>query len=482
MTIIFSRITTDRTRRVGIALCCLLLSLNLSAQRTLTLEQLKDSALRNNIAIRTAKHDIEQAQQQRKEAFTKYFPSVRGIGMWFNTNNGLATLKLRPSNLLPTNVVTTMTELLPQTLMSKLTTPIELSLMKNGSTAGIMAMQPVFAGGQIINGNRLAKVGEEVSHLQLQLSENEVEKTTEKYFWQLATLLEKNYTIEAVTAFLADIHKDVDVAVKAGLVLRNDLLQVELRQNDVEGERMKLRNSISIVRMLMAQYCGLSDTLFAIDTEGILPERSGLDDTTTGSYSKPMLLEVPSPVFHVENLPEYQLLTKQVEASRLQTKMTIGENLPSVAVGAGYIYHDLLNNSNTTGMIFATISVPISAWWGGSHAIKRRKIEQQKAEEQLADNVQLLEIRMKKAWMDVEEAHQQLLIAERGVGQAEENLRINRDLYRVGTTRMSDLLDAQLLYHKACDKRTEAFGNYQNQLLEYRHSMGMTTFEQTEEK
>jgi hypothetical protein len=52
--------------------------------------------------------------------------------------------------------------------------------MKNGTIGSLMAVQPVFAGGQIINGNKLAKVGEEVSRLQLQLSENEVEKTAAK--------------------------------------------------------------------------------------------------------------------------------------------------------------------------------------------------------------------------------------------------------------------------------------------------------------
>jgi len=31
-------------------------------------------------------------------------------------------------------------------------------------------------------------------------------------------------TIEAVQALLADIHKDVDVAVRAGVAMKNDLL------------------------------------------------------------------------------------------------------------------------------------------------------------------------------------------------------------------------------------------------------------------
>ena len=67
---------------------------SVAAQQTYTLQQIKDSALQNNIAIRTAQHDIQAANQQRKEAFTKYFPNVSGTGLWFNANKGMAETTL----------------------------------------------------------------------------------------------------------------------------------------------------------------------------------------------------------------------------------------------------------------------------------------------------------------------------------------------------------------------------------------------------
>lgn len=99
----------------------------------------------------------------------------------------------------------------------------------------------VAAGGQIVNGNKLARVGEEVASLQLQLSDNEVERQTEQYFWQLAALQEKMKTVNAVDTLLGDIYKDVDVAVRAGIAMRNDLLQVQLRRKDIESQRVKLQ-------------------------------------------------------------------------------------------------------------------------------------------------------------------------------------------------------------------------------------------------
>ena len=434
----------------GSVCCCV----TATAQRSYTLKQIKDSAFQNNIAIRNAQHNIDAAKEQRKEAFTKYFPNVSGTGLWFNANKGMAQTTLNPSESISPELGMALAQSLPAEALAALGSPISISMMKNGTIGSLMAVQPVFAGGQIINGNKLAKVGEDVSRLQLQLSENEVEKTAEQYFWQLASLQEKMKTVNAVDTLLADIRKDVDVAVRAGVAMRNDLLQVQLRQNDIESQRLKLQNGISIVRLLLSQYCGLRDTSFVITFQTAMPEM------------------VDCGVRNVESLPEYQLLGKQIEAADLQKKLAIGQNLPSVAVGAGYNYHNLLDNDHSFGMVFATVSVPISDWWGGSHVIKRRKIEYQQAQEQLADNTQLLQIRMQNAWNGVEESYQQLQLSLRSIEQAEENLRLNRDYYRAGTSKMSDLLEAQLLYQQSLDKHTDAFADYQNKLLEYKQATG----------
>ena len=435
------------------SVCC-----DIVAAQTYTLDQLKDSALHNNIAIRSAKYGVEAAQQQRKEAFTKFFPNVSGTGLWFNANKGMAKMDIDPSGIITPELGASLAQMLPAEALAAMGNPISMSMMKNGTIGSLMAVQPVFAGGQIINGNKLAKVGEEVNQLQLQLSENEVEKTVEQYFWQLASLQEKMKTINAVDTLLTDIYKDVDVAVRAGVAMRNDFLQVQLRRNDIESQRLKLQNGISIIRLLLSQYSGLRDTSFAI------------------SYQTTVDLPLLSMQDHQQALTgtvEYQLLGKQVEATNLQKKMAIGQNLPTVAVGAGYTYHNLMEKDHSFGMIFATVSVPISDWWGGSHAIKRRKLEHQEAVEQLEDNAQLLQIRMQNAWNGVEESYLQLQLAQRSIEQAEENLRLNRDYYRAGTSRMSDLLEAQLLYQQACDKHTDAFADYHQKLLEYRQSVGL---------
>ena len=457
---LFSQVTTPLPQREGLGAGLLtpLPQREGQGEGLLSLQQLKDSALHHNMAIRSAQYRIDAAQEQRKEAFTKYFPSVSGTGFVFNANKGMAETTLNPSEMISPELGMALAQSFPPEALAALANPVSISMMKNGALAGINAVQPIFAGGQIINGNKLAKVGEEAARLQLQLSENEVENQTEQYYWQLVSMQEKLKTIDAVDSMLAGIHKDVDVAVRAGVAMRNDLLQVQLRQNELKSQRLKLNNGIDIVRQLLAQYCGLSTTEFTL-AQPLLQDEG-------------LAMSAVAPESALPNIPEYQLLQKQVEVAQLQRKMEIGKNLPTVAVGAGYNYHNMLDVDRTFAMVFATVSIPISDWWGGSHAVKRSKLEYQKALDEQQDKSELLKIRMRNAWNSVVEAQQQLTIAQQSIEQAAENLRLNQNFYQAGTNKMSDLLEAQMLYQQSLDRRVDAFINYQISLLNYRQASG----------
>lgn len=445
---------------VSLFLCC-----NLTAQTPLSLEALRDSALQNNVSLRRARMDIESSTQQRKEAFTNYFPTISATGAWFNANRSMAKMDIDPSEFVTPELGASLAQMLPAEALAALSSPMSMAMMKNGTIASITAIQPIFAGGQIVLGNKLARVGEEVSKLQLQLSENDVETQVEQYYWQLVSMKEKQRTLDAADSLLAALAGDVTAAVEAGVALRNDLLQVQLRQNENQSQRLKLENGQNLVHLLLTQFCGLKSE-WTLATPSLNPSASSeivIADLAAPNSESAAMLSV---------LPEYQLLQKNVEATNLQRRMEVGKNLPSLAVGAGYNYHNLLENDRTFGMVFATVSLPISDWWGGSHAIKRRRIAEHQAQEQLADNAEKLTIRMQKAWNDVTEAQNQFMLAGQGIQQASENLRIQRDTYQAGTSTMSDLLEAQLLYQQTLDKRTDAFIALQTAILDYQHATG----------
>ncbi|MCR4994568.1 MAG: TolC family protein [Bacteroidales bacterium] len=425
-----------------------------TAAHLLTLEQLKDSALHNSFAMRKGQLEIDAAREQRREAFTNYFPNVSATGVTFRANREMTKMDINPQEFISPELGQTLAQMFPPEALAALSSPMSMAMLNKGTIGSIMAVQPIFAGGQIVIGNQLARLAEEASELQLQLTAHEVEAEVEKYFWQWVSMNEKERTLNAVTEMLANIEKDVTVAVKAGVALRNDLLQVQLQQNDIESQRLKLNNGRTLVRLLLAQSCGLKDNNISLNYQPTEEKQLQLlnhDEALLGTV-------------------EYQLLGKNVEATRLQRRMEVGKRMPSLAVGAGYNYHNLLENDRHFGMVFATVSVPITDWWGGTHAIRRKKIAERQAKEELTHNAEMLKIGMQKAWNDVEEARSQIALAKRSEEQATENLRVHRDTYKAGTSTMSDLLEAQLLYQQARDKHTDAFINLQNAQLAYRQA------------
>lgn len=426
--------------------------LSLHAQRVLTLEQCRDAAINHNIAVRSANRSLEKVQEQKKEAFTKYFPSVSAAAFTYHSSKDVVRGDINTSDVIPSSIASS----IPEAIATMIPSSVPVGLMRNGTAAGITAVQPVFVGGQIINGNKLARVGVAAADLQRQLTERGVRLTTDQYYWNVVMLQEKLHTLQQTQQMLRSLEKDVNTAVKAGVALRNDLLQVQLQENQVEAAMLEVNNGIKASRQVLGQYIGLSDSAFVV---------RGLE-TKDSTFVLPVAMR-KDPSVAAANMTESRLLEQNVQGTVLDRKLEVGKNLPSVAVGAGYDYARLVHKDNTFGMVFATVSVPISSWWGGSHAIKRRKIEEQEAREQLADKQQLLCIKVEKGWDDVTVAYRKTLIARKSIEQSRESLRLNQQFYHAGTGKMTDLLEAQRQVQQSRDQWVEAVAAYQLRLAEY---------------
>lgn len=197
------------------------------AQHAYTLDECLELALKNNVRIRNADNDLNAAKLQKKAAFTNYFPTVSASGGGFLADKGLLEMDTESGRL---------------------------SLVDDGIVGGVTATLPLFAGGQIVNANRLADVNVEVSRLLRRQSENEVRLTVEQYFWQVVTLKEKLRTISMLQSQLEQIRRDVEAAVTAGVTDRNDRLQVELRNNEMRSRHISVSNTLDVSLHLLAQY------------------------------------------------------------------------------------------------------------------------------------------------------------------------------------------------------------------------------------
>jgi len=423
--------------------------------QTLTLEQCRESALQNNVKIQKQLMEQEDAELQRKEAFTNFFPSISAMGGAVQFDK-------------------------PQVQMDMsmlLQMPVTLEMLKNGVIGAVNAQMPIFVGGQIVNGNRLAKVGYDISKLQLVQTQNEVALTAEQYYWQVAALEQKLATLQKQQELLNVTVQDAQNAVDAGLINRNDLLQAQLYQNKVASGILTVEGYLDVCKLLLAQYCGLWNPADSVmfDTS-TLTLATAIDPSATVQSPDELLTDHASALSATS---EYAMANEGVRARQLQYKMEVGSHLPTVAIGGSYSYTNLMRDdlgfgekNKNTALMYAMVSVPITDWWGGSYAMRRKKNAVRAAELDRQEASQLLIVRMQSAFSALCTAYQQIEVAKRSIEQASENLRLEQDYYEAGTSTMSDLLKAQSSYQESQDAFTDAWIEYQQKRLEYLQATG----------
>ena len=249
--------------------------------------------------------------------------------------------------------------------------------------------------------------------------------------------------------------------MNAGVTMRNDLLKVELKRNGYRADLVNLDNGIELMKMLLAQQVGLGVDA-RVDVNEAVPD-------TVPVYPEAIFMNSAEALGLTS---DHRLLVKNVEAKELEKRMEVGNYLPQVGVAAGWFYHDVFNQSHNFGGVMVTVSIPISGWWGGSHAIKRKKLELENARTELSNLGQKLEIEMTDKWDNLTAAHRKMTLASEAIAQSKENLRLNQAYYEAGISTITDLLDAQTLYRQAQDDYTGAYGLFKLSEAQYLNATG----------
>jgi outer membrane protein TolC len=422
----------------------------------LSIDSCKSLAIKNNKKIKESKFEVEAALAVKKNAFTNYFPKVNGMAMGMRSANYLVDMNIPTMNLPvydgnPASLATaTQFTYVPET-------PIKA--MKSMNMANIMVAQPIFSGGRIINGNRLAKISYEIYKQKRQLTTTEVLFKTEELYWNVIALKEKLNTLNKYEKLLNQLHEDVTAYVKAGLTQQSDLLKIQLKQNELKVNRLKLENGIMLSKMALCQHIGITyDNSLELDKtteEANLPETYFADPKTA-----------------VYNREEYQMLAKAVKAEKLQKQIAIGENLPQIAIGAAGYSYEAMDKTTSNVIGFASVSIPISDWWGGSYKIKEAQLKVKQAENKLSETSELLVLQIQQAKNELNETYFQIGIAQSSIDQAKENMKVVEDNYKAGVSSMSDLLEAQAIYQDALNQYTDAVCNYKIKTANYLQKTG----------
>ena len=445
-----------KMKKIFIILSIIMLSASAMSAQDVSLS-LKDCIYlseNNNPYIKNTILDIQSAKLQKKEVFAEYFPrlSFRAIGI--SSYDYFIDIVVGPE----------LGEILRDSEIGGYT--------QFGFNATLSLTQPIYAGGRIVTGNKLAKVGVKAAELKHKVNLREKREEIEKLYWEIVALEEKRNTIRHLEELLNTLHKDVTSAMDAGVVTESDLLLVKMKMNELKSGKIQLDGGIKLLKMNLFNHIGQGYSMIKEVADSLKPhiDKIVLSDRLS-SLLPPTEYYMPEEEFAAE-VTETELLDLMVEAKKLEKKLVLGEYLPSAGVVLCYGHSSFMNN-NTNAIGLATISIPISNWGKGSLKLKRLNNEIQKAVNEKDHLTSQLVLQARHLWLNLTVAWDQMKVAEENLEFAEKSVYDQMARFNAGLVPISDVLMKQTSLFEATE-------NLINKQIEY--SKALTAYNGRKEK
>jgi len=435
-----------------------------TAQEQMTLQQAREMALRKSEILKMADKQMEKAEAEKAAARTLRLPlfSATGTGIYqdkdFEMELTLPTQKPNPeTGGLEPNIMINPVTGEPVTgpdgnpvFNMYAWMPLNISL-SGAYLAGIALEQPLYTGGKISAGNKMADIGIQMAGENKTLQQINTISETDNAYWTYISVTQKVKLAEQAADMLAELVEKARNAEEVGMSSRNDLLKAQVEYNNAKLNLQKAQNGLELSRMNLCRITGLplNTAITAVDTIiPVTPPEGAVAGTETFSER-----------------PEYRLLKKNLDLKEQQIRMAKADFLPTAGVQAGYnhiggIEFSGTDFSNTSLNVLASVSIPLFHWGEGMKKISSAKIDREISELELEKNKQLLQLEAEQSRLNLQLAWDRIQMNETALNQAEENLRITRDNYDVGMETITELLIAQAQWQKAFSELVDSKADF----------------------
>ena len=449
-----------RTKKIFTSLL-LLLSLSAQGQEVLTLKQCREMALQNNKEMAAAVKQTQSAHYMQKSFKANFFPNItaQGTGMYANMDG---TFNL-PGGNLPVFALNEMGIPTPNGTFAYFP-GIDLNYeVKGAYMAGIQIDQPIFMGGKIVTGYKMAKLGKDMAMLNENLTANEVILKTENSYALLVKATEMKKVADSYHQLLTELMKVVESAHKHGLKPLNDVLKVQVKLNESELSIKKAENAIRLASMNLCHLIGK-------------PLNTDLQIDATYPHTSEC---ASNAIMSIDNRPEYMLLNKKVSMAKQKVNLSRSELLPQIGVRGSYSYMNGLKINdqklfdNDGFAVMVNVSIPIFHFGERYNKMRAAKtqLEQTRLEQSNLNEKMMLELT--QATNNWEEAQLEATLADRLLQQAAENQRVSKSQFEAGLETLSDHLESQALWQQAYATQVNAHFQVYLEYVNYLKAAGL---------
>lgn len=415
-----------------------------SAQQTLSLQECRDLAVKNNKELRIAEEKIRMADYEKKAALTKYFPqiSANGAYMWNQKDLNLLDMGQLSSSLASSLGGLAQLPVVQQTVGA--INDLQHLDIQNVWVGNVALVQPVFIGGKIVTYNQITAYAKELAMSMNDQKLQDLLYKTDETYWQVVSLVNKKKLADAYVELLRKTDEDMAALIAEGVATQADGLSVKVKLNEAEMAQTKVNNGLALSRMLLAQLCGLplTDTLTLADEQ---LDNFPVEERTTSVDMNQAFM----------NRNELKSLDLASKIYKKKERIVLADLLPTVAFSANYFVTNpnLFNGykNDFAGMfnLGVIVRVPITGWWEGSYKRNAARAETRIRQLEWEDAREKIELQVNQSVYKVNEASKKLAASNRNMENAEENLRSANLGFEEGVIPTLNLMAAQTAWFSA---------------------------------
>ena len=414
------------------------------AQRVLTLDSCRSLAKEHSRILQQKDEEIKAAHAKKQQVMTNFFPQVAARGVYLHMQKELHLIDWdKPLGHL--------NFLIPERLRHLGTVDL-----RNLWVGNVTAIQPLFLGGKIISGYKMASLAERLQGELRQTAETEVETKLDETYWQVVSLRSKERLLDQLVRLLEQTVKDVDASIDAGVATKADGLSVRTKLSEAEVKRSQVVNGLELSRMLLADLCGLSE-----DEPLTLAEQGHLQELLLSTQTAPIARDEDSEAA-IERRSEIRSLRLVDSIYSKRVNMESASLFPKLYGVASY---STTNPNSFQGQkkefagqyyLGLMLEVPISDLFSGTFKRRQAKAEHRVKQLELAEARSKINLQIKQALRTADDARRAYATALSAVKMAEENMRYAKAGYDEGVIPLLNYTMAQTAWMSAQDSLIDA--------------------------
>lgn len=427
-------------KKLILAIITIALTIPVSAQKILTLQEAVSIALQRNTSLIKVKNTLETSESQLKSAYGDLIPTLGANAGWsFQRINDAGSVQ---RDFLGNEVIT------------------PASQVDNRSySAGIGGSVTLFNG--LAN---YANISQKKDNLKA--TEYNIEKKKQDVVYEATNLYylvlnaeELMKVREENVKYYQKFYETVNERNRLGIVAKADVYTAQVQLGNAELLLIQAQNNYETTLSNLLNYLGLDvledfKVVNPFKSQGIIEPESYLSDFEDIKAMVNSALDT-----------RFDFKSQQLLISSAENGLTIARSGLFPSLTGSYSYssaaskYDKLFDRKVFN-VSLSLNFPIFSNWNTENSIQLAQVSLKNAKEDLLALERLIKIEVKQGFLDLSAAKKSLDVATKNVTAAEETRRINQERYNLGSGTILEVLQADRDYTDAQRNKINATFDY----------------------